>query len=393
MNKKWLLLPALAASLLASTAGPEVSYAADAAYAQLTYNNGGTISMGSSDAALIKNGVSYFSASVAMTAGLELTWDKSGKRAQFSGWDKSIAVRIGSRTGMVDGRQVDMGGAAFMYNKQLYMPAQFLVSALGGGKVRWNPEKKVLLANGLQLFRGYTETFNGVKYGVSKDTGELAVLSSGGKKRTLANLGNSLDLVDFEFERTPGGLLLMKIRNNYGEPHINNQWFTLLLKNGSVIRKSEVGFRASFGEPAVKWNGKFLLNDGKQLRIVEDGSGKVTETIDLAKLIGPQPNPDLPSVIAGSATYNVEGFDQDVALIRRGNNGFLTLVLRGTEERIELYKNFFTKERQQEVELNDAMFPGDGLRYTGRKGDILTFTAYSLSGGKEQKFTFDLSKH
>lgn len=393
MNKKWLILPALAASLLASTVVPEVSYAADAAYAQLTYKNGGTLSMGSSDAALIKNGVSYFSASVALTAGLELTWDKSGKRAQFSGWDKSITVRIGSRTGTVDGRQVNMGGTPFMYNKQLYIPAQFLVSAMGGGTVRWNPEKKVLLANGLQLFRSYTETFNGVKYGVSKDTGELAVLSPGGKKRTLANLGTQLDVVDFEFERTPGGLLLMKIRNNYGEPHINNQWVTLLLKNGSVIRKSDVGFRATFGEPAVKWNGKFLLGDGKQLRIVEDGTGKVTETIDLAKLIGPQPNPDLPSVTVGDATYNVEGFDQDFALVRRGNNGFLTLVLRKTGERIELYKTFFPKERQQEIETNDAMFPGDGLRYQGRKGNILTFTAYSLSGGKEQKFTFDLSKH
>jgi hypothetical protein len=372
----------LSVSLLSGTAS-----AAESASIQLTFNNGGTLSSVVSDQALIKGGVSYFPAYIARAAGLEISWDRSSGRAVFRGWDKSFAVRLGSRTGILDGKTIDLGREPFLHNNQLFVPAKFLVKALEGGTLRWNAEKRTFYANNLHLYRKYSETYKGSIYSVSLDTGELRVSSGMGGSVKIADLGTGLDVLDFTFEQTPGGLLVMRIRNNYGEPHVHNEWITLVLKNSSVIRQTSTSFNTTFSEPSLWWDGRLLLSDGRTLRIIEDGTGDVVESIDLGALMSEVPSSGYD---ATNVTYNVEAWDDDFALIRPGNTGLLTLVDRTAGQRIPLYREFFGPEKQKELELTDPMFPGDKLRFAGRSGNILKFTRGS--GEDFAEFTYDLSK-
>ncbi|WP_025695729.1 copper amine oxidase N-terminal domain-containing protein [Paenibacillus durus] len=371
MKKRLLFISAIVSSLLLSGGilPPSTAQAeAVPAYVQLTFTNGGTLTMGSSGNAIIKDGVAYLAASTALIAGLKITWDQTHKRAEFTGWEKSFTVRVGSRTGVLDGKAVSIGGVPFIYNKELYIPVKFMVKALEGGTVRWDDKKRTFLANGLHLYRSYSETFEGTVYSVSLDTGELYESSRQGEKVKIADLGTNLDVVDFTFERTSGGLLLLRISNIYGEPHVNTAYFTFVLRNGAVIRKGQIAGRASFGEPAARIDGKLLLSDGRTLRLVEDGTGNVAETVDLAKLMNADATQNADTL------YHVEAFYSDVALIRPSNTGLLTLVDRSTGASTLLYREFFDADRQREIEEGDPWFLGDFLRFAGRSGDTLTFT-------------------
>ncbi|MNM14053.1 hypothetical protein D3C81_242550 [compost metagenome] len=368
--KKWLLIPITAATLLLSAEAltPTAAHAAESAYVRLTFTNGGTLSVGSTGNAIIKNGVAYLPASTAEAAGITVTVDAPSKRVSFKGWEKSFAVRVGSRSGILDGKLVDIGGVPFVSNKQVYIPAKFLVKALDGGNVVWDAKKKTLLANGLHMFRSYSEKFEGAEYAVSLDSGELYVTTGQGAKHKIADLGQLLDVVDFDFQRTPGGLLRLQVRNVYGEPHINTAYDTFILKDGAVLRKAHIAVKSSFGSPAVWSDGKLIMSDGRTLRLIEDRTGRVLESYDLSKLMGDNASTD-PALI-----YQVEAFDSDIALIRPYNTGLLTLLNRNTGEQTLLYKEFFDEELQQQTEELDPMTWGDFLTYTGRTGNKLTFT-------------------
>lgn len=70
---------------------------------------------------VIKNGVSYIASSMVSPTGLEIRWDRFGKRAEFIGFEKSFPVRIGSRTGVLDGKMLDIGGIPFLDKDVLYL--------------------------------------------------------------------------------------------------------------------------------------------------------------------------------------------------------------------------------------------------------------------------------
>ncbi|MGN7760758.1 copper amine oxidase N-terminal domain-containing protein [Paenibacillus sp. 22594] len=384
MAKK-MLLPAAIALLLLSGASPSPVSAQKAATVQvvLTFTNHSTLSSGETGDAQVKNGVTYMPASIITPAGFALKWDNSSKKAVFSGWEKSFTVQVGSRTGVLDGKKLDTGGTPYLFNHQLYVPVKFIVSALEGKTVRWNPQTQQLLADGLHMYRAYSESHAGSVYTVSLDTGELFITTGGSPKRKLASLGSGLDLVHFKFEQTPAGLTMLRISNSYGEPHIYREYFTYLLKNTALIRQAHTGFHSTFSEPAVWSGGKLLLNNGRTLRLIEDGTGDVIETIDLPQLMGiSKSNP--PAVY-----YNVEGWYSDVAVIRPGDTGFLTLVNRNTGAQTPLYKVLVDADRQRVLEQVDSMFPGDNIFLTGRTGNTLTFTGY-ITGGKDEVYTYTL---
>ncbi|AIQ46328.1 hypothetical protein R70723_10900 [Paenibacillus sp. FSL R7-0273] len=309
--------------------------------------------------------------------GIEMKWDKTRTRATFSGWEKSFAVRLGSSAGVLDNVTVNIGGTPFIARDELYLPAKFLVKALEGGTVRWDATTRSLLANGLHMYRGYSETYKGTRYSVSFDSGDLYISSGNGAKQKLAHLGRGLDLVDLTFEDTPGGLTVLQVRNSYGEPHLYAEYYTYLLKNGALMRQAHTDFHTTFDEPAL-WSGdRLLMNDGQTLRLIEDGTGAVKETVDLPKLMR--------TGVTRDVYYNVEAFYSDVALIRPGDTAFLTAVDRSTGTQTLLYEQLPAADSKWILDQWDSMFPGDDLRFEGRSGNELTLRAYNL--GPENKDT------
>ncbi|WP_342565418.1 copper amine oxidase N-terminal domain-containing protein [Paenibacillus sp. FSL R7-0345] len=377
MIRKLLLLSTVGLMLLSGSAPGAASAKSSTEEVRyyVTYSSDSGISGSSLGTAIIKNGVSYLPANIVNSLGIEMTWDKTRTRASFSGWEKSFAVRLGSTHGVLDNVSMDIGGTPFLVQDVLYLPAKFLVKALEGGSVRWDAKTRSLLANGLHMYRGYSETYKGTRYSVSLDTGDLYISTGKDSKRKLAHLGRGLDVVDFTFENTPGGLTVLQVRNSYGEPHLYAEYYTYLLKNGALLRQAHTDFHTTFDEPALWSEGRLLLNDGQTLRLIEDGTGAVKETIDLPKLMG--------TSVTRDVYYNVEAFYPDVALIRPGDTAFLTAVDRSTGTQTLLYEQLPAADSKWILDQWDSMFPGDDLRFEGRNGNELTIRAYNL--GPENK--------
>ncbi|MFE4709834.1 copper amine oxidase N-terminal domain-containing protein [Paenibacillus sp. NPDC056722] len=367
MNKRWLLAPVLAASLLVAP----VINAATPAYFVYTTDGGGQ----STSAALIKDGITYVSSGHWEAAGLRGVWDQGHKRVEFTGWEKKIAVRIGSKTGVLDGKLVSLGGVPFETNGQLYVPADFLVKSLEGETVSWDAAKKIYTAKEIKSFSSTSAKFGGNTYTVDKKAGRLYVTDSSGRTRLLANLGSELyDMVAFDFQKTPKGLIYLTLTDVYGEPHIHNKWYTLIIKDGGVIRQANVGYYMRYGNNVKIAGNQLLLTDGKTLRLIEDGTGNVTQTLDLTKLGGV------------SDTYLVEGMDDDFLLIRPNQQGFLMLIDRKTGSETLLYKELLDPEQQNFAETNDLPFFGDNLKFVKREGNALLFTNEYVRDGKVYKF-------
>ncbi|MFE3576913.1 copper amine oxidase N-terminal domain-containing protein [Lysinibacillus sp. NPDC059133] len=70
--------------------------------------------------------------------GASVDWKKETLTASAIRNDKSVNLTINSKTALVDGQQVPMVVAPFMYKDRTYMPLRF-VSENFGGNVNWNP--------------------------------------------------------------------------------------------------------------------------------------------------------------------------------------------------------------------------------------------------------------
>lgn len=367
MVKKWLIAPVLAASLLLAP----ITDAASTAYFKYTLESGG----GSTSSALLKNGITYVPTSHYESLGLQVTWDKAHQKAQFIGWNKKIGVRLGSAKGVLDGAIVDLGGIPFVYGEQLYVPARFLVRSLGGTTVSWDSAQGVYTAQGLKTFDSASATYAGSKYTVDKQTGNLYIADPSGEPQLLAKLGPKLyDMIQFDFKKTPKGLIYLTITDVYGEPHINNAWYTLILKDGVVIRQDSVKYWMRYGDNVKMYGNTLVLTDGKKLRLIEDGTGKVTDTLDLVKLGGE------------SDTYLVEGMDDDCLLIRPNQKGLLKLIERKTGKQTLLYQKLLDAEQKEYAETNDLPFFGDNLKFVKREGNTLLFTNEYVLDGKIYKY-------
>ncbi|AIQ48017.1 hypothetical protein R70723_20485 [Paenibacillus sp. FSL R7-0273] len=373
MKKGWLLLPLL----LLLLSFPEVTSAASTAYFNVIWSNGGQ----STNPALLKEGTVYARAGLLESAGLQASKSssRSGTVYTYNGWQKSVTVTTGSITAKLDGQTVSLGGKPFMHKDELYVPARFIVQALGGESVSWNAKSSVYTAKNIQAFSSSSAVYGGVTYTVDKQTGKLYTQGPAGKPRLIANLGSELyDMISFDFRKTAKGLIYLTITDVYGEPHINNKWYTLIIKDGMVIRQASVGYWIRYGDNVKLYGDNLILTDGKSLRVIEDGTGKVKETLDLVKLGGIEDK------------YLVEGMDEDFLLIRPNQKGLLMLIDRKTGSQTLLYKELLDPDQQVYAETNDIPFYGDQLQFTERKGNVLQFKNLAVQDGRI--YEYDLLK-
>ncbi|MWV44111.1 hypothetical protein GRF59_10755 [Paenibacillus sp. HJL G12] len=371
MKIKWMTTALLAASLIL----PSVVDAAGTAYYKFTWDNEGQ----STGGAFFKDGTTFVAATIAESAGMSLSWDQAHQRAEMKGYGRKAAVRIGNKVGIIEGKLVRMNAAPFLYKNELYLPTGFVVQMLEGGALAWDPAQHLVSASGLHTYAGSSQTYEGRTYSVANSTGDLYVTDKSGARLKLANLGSKLyETADMSFQKTPAGLLLLTIHDNYGEPHINNHIFTLVLKGDSVIRQNDVHYWKRYKENVVLNGNELLLTDGKKLRIIEDGTGKVKETLDLVKLGGED------------SEYFIEGAGDDFLLIRPNDSGLLTLVDRKSGESVKLYDKLLSKEEIEYAQMNDVPYKGDWLEYVKREGKTLYFKNNSMLSQDKKVYTYTL---
>ncbi|WP_046215938.1 stalk domain-containing protein [Paenibacillus wulumuqiensis] len=387
MNKKTWITLALSSALLLPVSPASVQAASSPQL--ILHFDSGSYTSETSATLLVRNGINYMDISyLAGDLGLEFKTDTAGKRASFNGWNKKFAVRDGSKIAMLDGKSVTMQSPAIIRKSKqtdtpsVYVPLRFAAQALDGKLINPAAGKGNYQLNNIHTYAVVTDVYQGTTYTLTKLNGDL--YATRGKKDPvkLASLQTGFDSTGMEFRSTPGGLLLITVNDSYGEPHINSQQFQLLFKNGQLIRQTGADFHWGGINTVNGYDDKIVMNDGTNLRIIEDRTGNVLQTLNLVEMAGK----------GKDQKYNVEAIDQDMVLIRNSIDHQLQLINRKNGNSVLLYQQFLTPEQQQAVEEDTGPFGGgDRLKFTKRSGSTLYFT-YADFNGENKKYTYNLDK-
>ncbi|MCM3781691.1 copper amine oxidase N-terminal domain-containing protein [Neobacillus mesonae] len=320
--------------------------------------------------AILQNGTSYLPLKkIAEQLGVKMV--QSGNRFSMAGPAYSLAIRKGSKQAVLNGRSVKLSSAPFLKDKEIYVPAKFLIGALNGEGLEYNADLKMIFASNLNTGNN-PRSFGGLQYELTKD-GKLQAANSQGMVKQLYDFNLEVyNPYKYEFTKTNEGLFIVSIYDMYGEPMVQQRIFTVIIKNGAVIRQSHVNYFKRFEENAVVSisGNELLLTDGIKLRLLEDGTGGLVKTYNLEKLGGE------------TGHYSVEAVDEEYFLIRSNVKGLLTYIDRETGERVPLYKELLPAVEQEYAESNDVPYYGDEIHFKGRQGDTLEFTVKEGLSGK-----------
>ncbi len=345
------------------------------------------------DVVYMRNGTLYVKLNdLADRYWIQPSFDATGKRAGFNGWLKKIGVRDGSKKAIVDGKVVTMAKPAYFEKEKdskqpgVYVPFQFAIEALGGTYTGYNAKTKTVTAKNMQEPHFIYTTHHGVMYGADKNGGAVFKWDGKGKPVQILSLNTDLDASDINVETTPGGLLLITIGNSYGEPHLNSEVFQFLYKNGALIRQNHADYRPGNTDLMDKYKGKIMMNDSHTLRLIEDGSGNVVQTIDLTKLGNK----------GADQQYSIEAIYDDILLIRNAKDFELSVANIHTGHSAVLYKQVLSTSEKKIVEesLTDAIqfMSADRLTFKKRTGNLLYFTFASPNGDPSRTVTYDISR-
>lgn len=337
---------------------------------------------------LVQNGTIFLDIrELAEDSGLTLAWDSTGQRASLNGFMKKAAIRLGSRTAMLDGKIVTLSAAPFKKkekktnNEIVYVPVRFGVQLLGGNHIQVDRQQVHVTARNIKSYDVITDVYNGSTYTLKKDGGDLYVAHGKQAPVKLVSLGIDFDSVDMEFESTAGGLLILTINDAYGEPHIHNQQVKLIFQKGKLIRKTYADFTRVNDSDIATYQDKIVLSDGKILRMIEDGTGNIVDQLDLVKLGG-----------GSKEKYAVEGLYDDVILMRTASKGRLLLIDRHTNQSVTLYKELLDASWQKQISEDvdiDSFGSGDYLQFDKRVNNTFYFT-FRAGSNQEKHFTYTL---
>ncbi|WP_334075977.1 copper amine oxidase N-terminal domain-containing protein [Paenibacillus sp. A14] len=313
---------------------------------------------------------------------LHLTFNAQTKALELTGVAQYAKLQPGSAQAVgKNAVPVSLGAPVQIRYGVTYVPASLFsklfgipVSAAGTQKISYVYSSKYRLtqADGTLFWLNRKQ---GVLYG--GETGQLPT------RLGTVNI-EFPDTLNLSARKVGDTAYVVDIDNAYGEPHIFSSLHRALIHDGSVVAQSSLSYgggvsQVRLNNAALSADGRIVLNEGQTAQLVTP-DGKVAETIDLAKLGGPDDE------------YGLEAVEPDFLLIRPFSTGALLVVDRATGKSTPLYRKLLDQASIGKIDSSDWS-SGDGLVYTGRDGNRLSFQwALPGSGKRAETVTYELGK-
>ncbi|MGO4542168.1 copper amine oxidase N-terminal domain-containing protein [Paenibacillus sp. 2TAB19] len=302
--------------------------------------------------------------------GAQVNWNGTSRQITIVHPDSTVEFILGSKTYVLNGKQATFDVPPTTINGVTYMPLRFF-AALMNADIKWNAKSSTVEI-------GYEQSFHTAVVGhtaVWLDTdGKTLYYSDNFKtpvaiKNVVQELKGNWGTVSLQAEKL-GESLLVTIKDNYGEPHINDQISSVIIKDGAIVARSSVLYTHNVdNEKSISTvNGNAVMLDQAVLKLVQP-DGVAVSSYDLAEITG------LNTVFTVEAVYN------DYLLIRTHDTRMLMGIQLSTKEFVYLYKQLFTEKEQRMLEgwgPLEADYPGDQLTLLHRQGNVLTFSRQAV---------------
>ncbi|MDT3429009.1 hypothetical protein J2Z22_004605 [Paenibacillus forsythiae] len=280
------------------------------------------------------------------------------------------------------GKVIMLGAKPLIRDGVTYVPEKlfskaFSIPVVWKGENRFSlpyTVKHVMTAAGRELFW------------LSREHGVLRSGPSGSVPRRagIIQVAN-LDWVSMSARKINPASYAVEIENAYGEPHINNTRWRVLVSEGSLVRQAKTQYWGArmlgMKRDVFAFQGNVVMVDGQTLMLAGP-DGHIVEEYNLQKLTGIDD------------AFAAEAVDTDFVLVRPFQKGTLILIDRRSGQSVQLYKELLSAADQAWLEAcpdTNIDYPGDRLVYTGRSEDTLSFEWTSFNQGQKVHFTYTLS--
>lgn len=283
-------------------------------------------------------------------------------------------IKANSNIGFVHNKKVTYAVSASNIRGTLYVPLAF-ISDVVGGKLEWKKDERMASISYPQLV-GESEESRG--YLLDASSGGLYRKEDGGRIRALSPTNIKLKedyfgLTKIISTKVTEDADLVTVWQAYGEPMINDDFYTLFVQKGKVLRQAKAHYW-NFNANNIKlYNGKAVMNDGQTVRLI-DGDGSVKETWNMGKLSGRLKD-----------SFAVEGMGEEFILARSNDEGFLMLF------NLKTHQSFLVYELLQIDPEQLTKFRDDGISFVGQNKNHgeLRFE-FTNSEGQPQTFNYAL---
>lgn len=308
--------------------------------------------------------------------GLQVLWNGNTKTVTIRGLEKEVELSIGSNTAYTDDKQVQMDVPAKIINNITFVPIRFVAEALGA-QVTWEERTKTAHIVSKYIISSLDEKV----FKWDKDTGEVILFNKRtGTSKKIADLNYRIIGHGFlQAETTPKDNILLTFEDNYGSPHIFSHYFYIYINaNSNIVRKTQVQYKVRLQHNVKYYDNNVVLTDGQMFYIIDDDTGKLTETVNLLELG------------LDKDTYYIEDVGDNYLLVRPNGSGLLTLIYPSDKTEVLLYKELLNQDEQKYAELNDTPFRGDRLQLIEKSDTILYFANESPLFGDNTIYKYEL---
>ncbi|WP_168120652.1 copper amine oxidase N-terminal domain-containing protein [Paenibacillus sp. HB172176] len=320
------------------------------------------------------------------TAGLmdsSVTWIPEGRRVVVNSPTTRIEMSFGSTAATVNGEAYTIPAMPINVNGTLYVPVRFVTEALGA-KVSWNgTEQRV----DLSFDQPYLYAVSGDKsFWLKREDGELYLSENADEAELVADTNAEItDIGEFTAEAMSKDNVLLEAHDNFGEPHINDNVFKMVVANDQLTLETKVHYWGMHPLQSTDWSedGNALLMNGAELLEISS-TGETLETYDLGELTGYE-----------DAAFQVEYGDEDILVVRPQMAGWLTLIDKKTKTAVRLADALLDNKKLEIIESLDPLsvefVNWDGLKLVSRDGDTLKLTHHWFIDNSDTELSYELS--
>ncbi|SEO39928.1 copper amine oxidase N-terminal domain-containing protein [Paenibacillus sp. OV219] len=283
------------------------------------------------------------------------------------------SLRIGEQSGTVDGHSMTFAGKAVLLNKRIYVPARFAVAAIGG-TILWDAKYRIASIFGSQYV---TANGKGGQYRLDGTTGALYFKMKGqqqkliGKSIAKLNLGY-IPMATMSVISIGKDSELITISHIHGEPLINDEEYTLFVRNGVIVHQMQAHYWQFSPRNIVTAGDLAVMTDGRNVQLV-NGDAQIVRRYSL---------PELAGLAGGAATFDIESVHSDFLLFR-STEGWLYIADFKSGKTTTLYQTFKLDPKQL------APFY-DGITFKEQDGNKLYFEVASNMDGHHEILSYGI---
>jgi len=313
---------------------------------------------------------------------LQIQWNPENSSVEVTGLYQAVTLKLGQpKAYTADYKVIMLGTPPIVREGITYVPEKLFSKAFHlpvtwEGKALFSvsyTEKYIKEALGDQLF--WLNKERGVVY--SGTSGKLP------SRAGTVNIHN-LDWVGMTVRKINNSSYALEINNAFGEPHINESRYRVLLHEGKIAGQAVSSYHGTrnlgMKDNLFAFQGNIVLMNRNILTLVNP-DGQPFKTYDLKQLTGVDD------------AFSLEAMDTEYLLVRPFQAGTLILIDRQSGKSTLLYRELLSTDDQTWLEqypVTEFDYPGDSLVYTGRSGGMLSFEWNSFKDSRKVHFTYAL---